>query len=206
MRKTQINKMENDWVDIKNKCRTTVSKEPTENEPSSKFINDLLISEHSPVRLFKINFKWRDIPSWVATHFSRHKWECFVSTRRSDRIGKDRNVLLQGEPVLFEGEMNAQHLIDTSRKRLCYQASPETRELMEDLKISIKESGEKEMAFVMCPNCVYRGGCPEFKECGFWDKMKKEAEENQIDLTNIYQRYSLYNDLFDKRMNKDSIE
>ena len=45
--KTQINKYENDWVDVKNKCRNTINKDHTDNEPSSDFKTRLLISEHS---------------------------------------------------------------------------------------------------------------------------------------------------------------
>ena len=199
--KTKINKLENDWKDVKNKCRTTVNKLHTENEPNNNFKTNILISEHSPIRLIKVNWMWESIKSWCATHWSRHKWECFISTRRSDRIDKDRGELSQDELVMFEGEANAQNLIDTWRKRLCFQASKETRECAEDLKIVLNER-EPELANVLVPNCIYRCGCPEFEEWGYWNKFKNKYLKE--DLINIKARYELYNTEFTIR-NKNII-
>jgi len=196
---TKINKIENDWKDAKNKCRTTVNKEHTENEPSSQFKTSLLISEHSPARLIKVNWMWDGIKSWIATHWSRHKWECFISTRRSDRIGFDRAALSQDELVTFEGEANAQHLIDSWRKRLCFQASKETREYAEDFKIELYDF-EPELSNVLVPSCVYRCGCPEFEECGFWKKFNKFLERGE-DIS-IKDRYKIYNDYFYSKQDK----
>ena len=51
---TRINFIDCDWVNVKNKCRTTVNKDYTDNVPSEKFKKELLISEHSPIRLINI--------------------------------------------------------------------------------------------------------------------------------------------------------
>jgi hypothetical protein len=198
--KTKINKLENDWKDAKNKCRTTVNKDHTDNEPSSEFKTNLLISEHSPARLIKVNWMWNGIKSWISTHWSRHKWECFISTRRSDRIGFDRSTLSQDEPVVFEGEANAQHLIDTWRKRLCFQASEETRDYAVDFKQELKQF-ESELADVLVPNCVYRCGCPEFEHCPFWKSFSKDMSKE--DLIDIRKRYIAYNNMFYKNREKE---
>jgi len=193
--KTQILNIEGTWNRAKNACRTTVNKIHTDNEPSSEFKTNLLISEHSPVRLIKVNWLWDSIKSWCAVHFSRHKWECFVSTRRTDRIGIDRDKLTQDEIVTFEGEANAQHLIDTWRKRLCFQASNETRQYAEDFKIVLREK-EPELADTLVPHCIYRFGCPEFEMCKreFFDKF---LERNKgVNMRNIKERYKAYNDEF----------
>jgi hypothetical protein len=79
-------------------------------------------------------------------------------------------------------------LIDTSRKRLCYQADPETRKHMEDLKVTLYDV-ESEISDVMVPNCVYRGGCPEMKNCGFYEKLCEKYELGR----NIQERYDIYN-------------
>jgi len=200
--KTKINKIEGDWKDVKNKCRTTVNKGHTENESSSKFKTDLLISEHSPARLIKVNWMWDEIKSWCATHWCRHKWECFISTRRSDRTGIDRGDLSQNELVTFEGEGNAQNLIDTWRKRLCYQASLETREYAEDFKITLRDY-ESELADTLQKNCIYRCGCPEFEECGYWTAFMKKHSD--IDLLNIRKRYDAENIDFYKLHSKEKI-
>lgn len=186
---TKINNIENNWTNIKNKCRTTVGKKYTENVPSTKFKHDLLISEHSPIRLLTVDWSWPSIKSWVATHFSRHKWECFISTRRSDRTGIDRSTLSQDELVQFDGVANAQHLIDTARKRLCYCASKETREYMEDLKVEITKI-EPELGNMLVPNCVYRSGCPEFTTCGFWNNFETKYGIG-LSIDDRYDKYNL---------------
>lgn len=192
--KTEITKVDADWVTVKNECRNTVNKDPTENVPGSKFRMDLLISEHSPIRLIQVSWRWASIKSWVATHFARHwlGWDKWIGTQRTDRTGVDRNASRQDELVPMDVHANAQALINVSRFRLCRQASPETREHMEDVKLKVhNEANEPELADVCVPNCVYRGGCPEFSECGFWTTFRKKHPD--IDLGDIRQRYAAYN-------------
>ena len=105
--------------------------------------------------------------------------------------------LPQGAPVTFTGEANAQNLIDTWRKRLCYQASPETRKYAEDFKAALRET-EPELSDVLVPNCVYRGGCPELSTCGFWERFCPDE-------STIKDRYDQYNALFyERRKGRDA--
>lgn len=190
--KTKITEIKGSWQNIVDTCRLTVGKESLGHEPSTEFKKKILISEHSPIR--KIIFEWKwDMPYWVAMHWAKHKWECAIRSQRTDRTGIDRRKLPQDAPVIFEGEANVQHLIDTMRKRLCYQAAPETREYAEDFKIALHEV-EPEISDVLCPNCCYRGLCPEMKPCGFWDKFSKNLSKE--DLIDWRKRYSAYNKYF----------
>lgn len=191
--KTEIMKIKGDWREVVDDCRTTVGKDSLGKEPSKKFKREILISEHSPIRSISVKWKWVNIPSWVATHFSRHKWECFIKTQRTDRTGADRNKLPQDAPVIMSGDANTQHLIDMAKKRLCYMASPETRKYMEDLKTAIRDV-EPEIAGVLVPNCVYRCGCPEMNGCGWYAAMV--AKYPKLASTNIQQRYDTYNEVF----------
>ena len=191
--KTKIIKIKGDWEEVVNDCRATVGKLPLGKEPSRKFKQDILISEHSPIRSIAAKWQWTNIASWVATHFSRHKWECFIKTQRTDRTGTDRNKLPQDAPVNFTGEANAQQLIDTARKRLCMMASRETRKYMEDLKIALHII-EPEISDVMVPNCVYRCGCPEPGGCSWYEAIC--VLEPKMASTNIQERYDAYNSLF----------
>ena len=125
--KTELLGVKGSWREVVDDCRATVGKESLGHEPSERFKRSILIAEHSPIRDIRVRWRWRNIPSWVATHWSRHKWECFISTQRSDRTGIPRGMLPQDAPVTFTGEANAQNLIDTWRKRLCYQAYPVLR-------------------------------------------------------------------------------
>ena len=195
--KTEVIKVKGDWQEVVDDCRVTVGKNALGKEPSRKFKREILISEHSPIRSMSIKWKWVNIPSWVATHFSRHKWECFIKTQRTDRTGTDRNKMPQDAPVIMSGDANTQHLIDMARKRLCRMASRETRQYMEDLKKAIHEV-QPEIADVLVPNCVYRCGCPETSKCckdKDWYSIMVEKYPKMAS-TNIQERYDAYNEVF----------
>lgn len=191
--KTKIIKIKGTWEEVVNDCRTTVGKDELGKEPSQKFKREILISEHSPIRSIIVKWQWPDIPSWVATHFARHKFEKFIKTQRTDRTGVDRNKLPQDAPVTMTCEANTQHLIDCARKRLCCLASPETRKHMEDLKRTLK-SVEPEVSDVLVANCIYRCGCPEPDGCRYFETISTLYPS--LRSTNIQERYDTYNTLF----------
>ena len=190
MSELKILKIDADWLEVKNECRTTVNKEDSNVLPTKKFIEDVLISEHSPIRLVRVKWRWEGIKSWVSVHFARHwlGWDKFISTQRTDRTGVDRNKSTQDTPVNMDVNANPQALINVSRFRLCYGcASKETREEMEKLKCKIKDEGQEEIAFVMQRNCIYRCGCPEFKPCPYWESFcKQHSDENLLDIRTRY--------------------
>lgn len=192
--KTKINQLLTDWKYVKNVSRTTVNKKHTENEATSKFKKDILISEHSPIREIVVKWSWENIKSWISIHYSRHKWECFISTQRSDRTGVNRDKSTQDTLVNMDCSANAQHLIDMARKRLCHQSADETREYMEDLKLELYRNGETELSDVLVPNCVYRNGCPEFVNCGYHRELIKK--DRRIVSIDIKTRYDAYNEIF----------
>lgn len=192
--KTELLKIKGDWREVVDDCRSTVGKEELGHEPSQKFKREILIAERSPIRDLIFKWRWPDMPHWVTVHWVRHKWEKFVRTQRSDRTGIPREKLPQDEPQTFTGEANTQHLIDTMRKRLCGQASPETRAYAEDLKQAIAQV-EPEVAGVLVPNCVYRCGCPEKTCCGYWQELKRRTDGDIVN-TDIQERYDLYNAVF----------
>lgn len=194
--KTRINEVRDNWINVKNKCRTTVNKKYSEIEATPKFKEDILISEHSPIRLLGVDWTWEDIEYWVSTEFSRHKWECFISTNRDDRTTTgDRSKDSQSKPVNFDGDANAQNLIDSWRKRLCGCADIKAQRLAMDFKIRL-HTPMPELSNVLVPNCIYRCGCPEFPEltkCKVWENFVKNNPD--IDLGNIRERYNAYNKL-----------
>lgn len=196
--KTDIIKTDCDWTLVKNSCRTTVNKEFTNNQPTTTFKKQILVSEHTPIRLINVFWMWRKIPYFVAMEWARHKFEKFISSQRNDRQSMyDRNSARQDSPVNFDGYANAQNTIDAWRKRLCYQATPEARKLAEQFKEELREY-EPEWSDVLVPNCVYRCGCPEFSMCKerFFARFCKYCEENQVNIKNIQERYKAYNDFY----------
>ncbi|MBR4855150.1 MAG: thymidylate synthase ThyX [Bacteroidaceae bacterium] len=202
--KTEILKIKGDWKEVVDDCRATVGKESLGKEPSTTFKRKVLLAEHSPIRDIIFKWRWRDMAHWVTVHWVRHKWEKFVRTQRSDRTGVPREKLPQDEPQTFTGEANVQALIDTMRKRLCFQASRETRLYAEDLKQTI-HAAEHEISDVLVPNCVYRCGCPEMAKCplsetsiskqSYWETLIQQTG-GRILTDDVQKRYDLYNEVF----------
>ena len=197
---TEILKIKGDWQEVVDDCRATVDKPPLGHEPSSEFKKNILIAEHDPIRDIEIKFRWSDIPYWVAMHWKTHIWRSRVNSQRNDRQAKyDRTKAPQDAPVTFTGDMNAQHGIDTMRKRLCYQASLQTRQLAESLKRKTRKS-EPEISDSWVPNCTYRCGCPEINsKCKQWVRFVEWCQDGQgidVRLVSIQERYDLYNKWF----------
>lgn len=191
--KTEIPKIKGGWQEVVNDCRSTVGKPEIGKEPSADFKRRILLAEHSPIRDISIKWRWPSIKSWIATHWSRHKWECFIQTQRTERTGVSRDDLPQLALVSFTGEANVQALIDTMRKRLCHQAAPETREYAEDLKAAISKV-EPEITAVLVPNRIYRGGCPEMTTCGYFLRLMNGGYN--VGSLDIQARYNAYNKAF----------
>jgi hypothetical protein len=181
------------WKKIKSACMTTISKEASDKEPSDEWKRKILLCEHSPIRRGTISWKFEEIPYCISTHLVRHhvgveKW---VSTSRADRTDiKDRSQRSQMDMVQMEMESNIQALINISRKRLCSCADPITRKYWQAVLDAIKEY-DKNIYWACVPECVRCGGCPEYKPCGYYEKLMKDIsiEEQQ----SLVKRYDIYN-------------
>ncbi len=156
------------WRAVADAARTTIRMPEGEGEPTPKWKKRILLAEHSPIRKLLVSWKWINLPYWVSVHFVRHKYgiEHFVSTQRTDRTGEDRTGARQDAPVEHECFANAAEVMFISRRRLCAQASPETRAAWK-LVVDELAKAEPELAECCVPECVYRGFCPEFKSCGY---------------------------------------
>jgi len=166
------------WRDVKRAARTTIGREGSGADPSEAWKKTILLAEHSPIRKIRFAWKWEDLRYWVSVHFVRHKHgiEHWVSTQRTDRTNINRDDQPQSALVSHECEANAQALIFISRRRLCRQASPETREAWQAVRQEVAEY-DPVLASVMVPECVYRGFCPEFTSCGY---VNTEAYRNAL--------------------------
>ncbi len=74
--------------------------------------------------------------------------------------------------------INAQAIINISRQRLCSKASKETREAWQAVIAELNET-DPILAKACVPSCVYRGLCPEFSTCGFYNTQKFTAARNR---------------------------
>ena len=170
------------WRDVANAARTTISQPPGEGKPSDEWIERIIKSEHSPLRLIEYRVKWFDIPSYVSTHIVRHKHgiESFVSTQREDRTGVDRSERSQTNPVNHEILINAQAILNISKVRLCKQADKNTIKVWKLFLDEIVKKYDPILYKNCVPSCVYRGFCPEFKSCGYYEGKGKEVRGKYI--------------------------
>ena len=121
--------------------------------------------EHSITRSQIFSIQLIDVPTFVSVHLVRHVTTIpFVRSMRTDRGGdgsEDRYTLVNHRFIA-----NAESLLHIARRRLCFKASPETREVVIGIKEVIRDI-DPDLAHYMVPNCQYRGGiCPEPKPCG----------------------------------------
>lgn len=179
------------WQEIKNSAMFTMHKE-TGKYPDSDWKRRMLLAEHSPIRVGHIIINCYDVPSFVIGHIVRHNvgFTPFVASLRSDRHESatvpDRNT---PNSLRFDG--NFQAFINISRKRLCKSASAETRAFWGKVMAAVYEA-EPELWYACVPECIYRGGCPEYpKTCGYWDAFRKNHADT--DLLDIHSRYDAYN-------------
>ena len=160
-----------DWQLVVDEARRTAWKDSLGHEPSHAFKMHALMSRHSPIQalLFRIEFK--ELKSWISVHLVRHHsvdghW---VSSQRPDRspTGANRDMLPQGSLVNHDIILNAQEILYISKKRLCMQASQETREAWQKVVEELRNIGEVELAAFCKPECWWCGNqCPETKPCG----------------------------------------
>lgn len=162
--------MATQWSRALRLARLTVGKADIDKEPSDRWKSQMLLSEHSPIRVVEYDVTIDNIRQWVTTHIVRHwlGFIPFVHSQREDRRHLDcsRDELPQGSLNDMAFTANAQALINISRKRLCTQASTETREAWQAVKDAIG-SVDPIMASKMVPECIYRGFCPQQNSCGF---------------------------------------
>jgi len=166
---------EDDWFGVKQRALVTIGKEAIA-RPNSAWKESILRARHSPIRYLMFSFYIHDIPSWVATHLARHVHaQPYIRSQRNDRQSNyDRNAARQDEPVDMIYDVNAEELITIANKRLCFQASEETREVVRQM-CDLACIRVPELKTQLVPMCVREGGvCHEMKPCG---KFKRKVEK-----------------------------
>jgi len=163
--KVEILEIRGNWRQVADAARTTIGMKPGTGEPPDHWKKRMLLSEHSPIRLIEVRWRWVDIKYWVSVHLVRHHVGVvpFVRSQRPENIDYDRDEALQSALVNHEVIANAQAIINISRKRLCGLAAQETRDAW---KAFLNELKKYEPILVGCcvPECIYRGYCYERPE------------------------------------------
>lgn len=157
---------ENDWMECKRRALVTVGKKSV-TAPTQKWKRDILRARHSPIRWLRFSF-YLEIPYWVSVHLVRHVHaQPYVRSQRNDRQDDyDRETAPQNAPVSMIWDMNAEELMVIANKRLCNQASTETREVVKEMVRQVQEICPEFMGLLV-PACEYQGGvCHEMHSCG----------------------------------------
>ena len=167
-----------DWMWCKTCTLNTVGKTSAK-LPTAEWKHKILEAGHSPIRELWFGIEMQ-IPYYVSVHFVRHHIGVnhYVQTQRNDRQGNyDRTKATQDTMVSHVMSINAQELIFMSHKRLCSQASAETRAVMKEICKQVEELFP-EFIGLLVPECVYRGyTCTEFYPCGLAEKLKAKNEK-----------------------------
>ena len=167
------------WEWAKRAALETMGLKPKTKQPTDEWKAKMLLAEHSPIRNVIYYVSIRNIRQWVTVHLVRHwlGFIPFVHSQREDRrvLEVPRDELPQGSLNDMDISINAQALINVSKKRLCNHASRETREAWQSVKNAIEEI-DPVMASKMVPNCIYRGFCPELECCGYANTEKFQED------------------------------
>ena len=191
------------WEYALDAARFTQGKEMTHKVPSDGFIRKALMAEHSPIKLVQYRVIIHNLQQWVGVHLLRHRDTLpYICTQRNDRnesvevivnkICKELLTMIQAEQPEFNPRnllpqgtlndhmfwLNAQTFINISRRRLCHEASRETRMVWKMILEELIKVDPILPKFCV-PMCVYRGFCPEMTSCGYsLSKRYKEEVES----------------------------
>lgn len=157
---------ESDWCAVKRRALVTMGYSKIVTPPDQAWKHSILEARHSPIRRLRFSF---DItcPYWVSVHLCRHiHAQPFVRSQRNDRQDNyDRNSAPQDAPVNMIWDMNAEELMVIANKRLCKQASEETRYVVQLMCNQVLEH-HPEFKGLLVPACAYNGGvCHEIYPC-----------------------------------------
>ncbi len=136
---------------------------------------------HSPIRTQVFSIQFERMYSFVSVHLVRHVTTVpFVQSMRDDRGGTKKED--RYTPVKHRMFLNAEAILNIANKRLCYQASPETRESILMMRETMKNI-DSDLAYNMVPSCVWRGGiCCEPKPCGNYKIRRFNGMEDEIEM------------------------
>lgn len=132
-------------------------------------LNNIYKWEHSPSRTQIFWIEMIGITRGVSDHFVRHAavgQQHFVKTSRADRDGEGHDKMSLSSPTNHRMLVNAQHLIDMAKVRLCNKALVDTSDVMQAIKDALYQV-DPELVRYLVPKCVYRNGvCSEPRACG----------------------------------------
>jgi hypothetical protein len=127
---------------------------------------------HSPIRAVEYRLFIYDVPSWVATHYSRHHIgsQPYIFSQRDDRNNNliPRAEEKQGKLINMVLDLNVNAILNIAKARLCNKAAKETREVFKQFKDQLAKSTDEYdqiLASYMRPPCEWYQKCFEITPC-----------------------------------------
>jgi len=143
---------------------------------SKATLAQIYLWKHSPIRTQIFEITLEDIYSFVSVHLVRHvTTQPYVTSKREDRGGTGN----EGRWDLVDMVIwaNAEAIMNMSAKRLCFQASKETREVVDNIRFLMKTI-DPDLADHMVPACVTQGGyCREPQPCGNYSVRRYDPQK-----------------------------
>lgn len=135
-------------------------------ETAKTTLKEIYECGHSPMRTQLFWIEITDLPTYVSVHLVRHN----VGVTHFVQSNRDKEDITRETPVNHAMLVNAEAIINMSRKRLCGKASAETRAVFQMLRV-LMDKVDSDLAWNMMPECIYRGGrCHEPKPCGRYNR------------------------------------
>lgn len=150
------------------KCAFATVGKDAKKPPVISWLQRIMEARHSPIRELHFAFEFVGLPSYIATHLSRHVHaRPYIQSQRNDRQDKyDRRAARQDAPVNMVWCMEGEELQIIANKRLCNKADAATRAVVE-AACGLVRCHVPYVSGLLVPMCEYHGGvCHEMKPCG----------------------------------------
>ena len=179
------------FVDLANRVSMGKGQDIYGVEKDINWWKDALLSEHSSLEFS--DFFWMEhLDGRAISHLVRHTKghpRHVVQSQREDWTGKERPPAETKR--WYVSKWTPYAWIEMCKQRLCRKTAEYTREAVMTAREEMLKSGVpffKGIAWASVPMCVYRGGCPYKKSCGFYSHRGRFQES-------IKERYDTFTDL-----------
>ncbi len=191
---------ENPIIDVKTLACTTIGKKASNKKLNETeeliFWKDNFLQEHSTLRgvtfLIQDDNMRGDIASQLLRATKGHPQPEVQSSRPDWNNGEKRKP--SNETFInFAHLHTAESWMAMCRQRLCYSTMKETRQKVLDIIEEMRNSDNlffNMLADFSVPQCVYRMGCCDRRNCNFIDRFIEENKSEKLE--DIYWRYNKY--------------
>ncbi len=176
--------------DVKQAACTTIGKKASKTKKLSKkeeleFWCEQMLQEHSILRAVTFRIFDDDMRGDICSQLLRatkgHPQPEVQSSRPDWNKGAPRKPSNETF-IMFTHLHTAESWMALCRQRLCFSTMPETRDKVLDVLVEMATSEEpffQALALMCVPQCVYRMGCCDRKNCGYLERIIKAYDTDK---------------------------